>query len=270
MKQNPKNAAATAAPHPAMPMRVRKLSHVVADALRSEIAAGQLNPGDQLMPEAELLQHFGVSRPTLREALRVVESEGLIQLGRGARTGATVLGPSIEIAARYGTMYLAVEKTTLGDVHQVRTLLEPSLARLLARQPSRQLVAALRGCAERERRSFDEADYVTTVSALNEFHRLMVQYSENRALRLLAGILEGIPARIYRRFLEVGSRADTRRFMQQTARSVEAHEKLVHLIAAHEDDRAEAFWRDYMGETAAYLKRTGMDRLRVQLAHAHG
>ena len=125
MKQNPKNAAATAAPHPAMPMRVRKLSHVVADALRIEIAAGQLNPGDQLMPEAELLQHFGVSRPTLREALRVVESEGLIQLGRGARTGATVLGPSIEIAARYGTMYLAVEKTTLGDVHQVRTLLEP-------------------------------------------------------------------------------------------------------------------------------------------------
>src|SRR5690606_1944404 len=58
------------------PVRSQKLWHVVAAHLRSQIARGELNPGDKLTLEAELLKKFQVSRPTLREALRVLESEG--------------------------------------------------------------------------------------------------------------------------------------------------------------------------------------------------
>src|SRR2546429_5166163 len=74
--------------------RAPKLSHALVEPFRARIASGELKPGDTLPPESELLQQLRVSRPTLRQALRVLESESLIQLGKGARTGATVLQPS--------------------------------------------------------------------------------------------------------------------------------------------------------------------------------
>src|SRR4051812_10355634 len=70
-----------------------KLAHIVAQRLRRRIANGELPPGSSLPREADLMTQFGVSRPALREALRVLEAESLISLGRGARAGATVMAP---------------------------------------------------------------------------------------------------------------------------------------------------------------------------------
>jgi hypothetical protein len=84
---------------------------------------GELEPGDTLLPEAELLEALQVSRPTLRQALRVLESESLIQLGRGARTGATSQAggqsPSSQ-ARRQGCQHL-VHDFDIGGLYQVRT-----------------------------------------------------------------------------------------------------------------------------------------------------
>src|SRR5690606_38601467 len=75
-------------------IRAPKLSHLVAERLRAMIAAGELRPGDTLPSEAELLRQFNVSRPIMREALRVLEAESLIRLGRGALAGAIHLDRS--------------------------------------------------------------------------------------------------------------------------------------------------------------------------------
>src|SRR5207253_9697326 len=81
--------------------RAPKLSHALVERFRARIASGELKPGDTLPPESELLQQLRVSRPTLRQALRVLESESLIQLGKGARTGTTLRRSSCqERAAR--------------------------------------------------------------------------------------------------------------------------------------------------------------------------
>src|SRR4051812_11362165 len=87
-------------------VRVRKLSHAVAERLRGQIVSGQRKAGGKLPLESELLVQFKVSRPTIREALRILEAESLILLGRGARGGATVLGPTVERAAQYAGMVL--------------------------------------------------------------------------------------------------------------------------------------------------------------------
>jgi DNA-binding FadR family transcriptional regulator len=76
-------------------VRAPKLPLIIAQQLRAQIACGELRPGDSLPSESELLKDFGISRPTLREALRVLESETLIQLGRGSRSGATILAPGL-------------------------------------------------------------------------------------------------------------------------------------------------------------------------------
>ena len=75
-------------------VRSPKTAELVAGTLRRMVVDGQLKDGDFLPNEAELMAHFAVSRPTLREAVRVLESERLVEVRRGSRTGARVRVPS--------------------------------------------------------------------------------------------------------------------------------------------------------------------------------
>ena len=159
--------------HRTADVRVPKLSHLVAERLRGQIAAGQLNAGDTLPSEAELIKLFQVSRPIMREALRVLEAESLIQLGRGARAGATVLAPSIHTAAKFGVLYLATQGTTLGMIHEVRSLLEPPLAALLAQRPTKGFLKELEECTQIQRQAINDQDHGAAILAVNEFHRRM-------------------------------------------------------------------------------------------------
>lgn len=246
------------------PVRPQKLWHAVAEHLRSQIASGELAPGDTLTLEAELLKQFQVSRPTLREALRVLESEGLIRLGRGSRRGATVLAPSIGTAARYGALYLATQGTTVGEVHQVRTLIEPSMVAVLAERPGKEAIKALRECVEKQQEAVAAKNYEAAVSALDELHHLMIQHTDNRALSLLSGVLGNMPAIAYRQSLMAGSQSTRRAFQRRTEKSVEAHGQLVELIAAKKAARAEKFWREYMLDTAGFLASRGLATLPIR------
>lgn len=252
------------------PVISRKLSHLVADALREKIAAGELTPGDRLAPETELLREFGISRPTLREALRVIESEGLIELGRGNRSGALVLGPSIEVVARYGELYLAVQQTNLSEVHQVRALLEPPLVGALATDPKNPQLKSLQDCVDRASSALLRGDYLLAVSSTNEFHRQLARLSKNHALNLLAGIIGGIPSRIYSRVLANSTGAARLAFERRTHESVEAHARVVSLILAGKDKRAETFWREYQAETAEFLRKNGLWKLKIPVSRRDG
>lgn len=246
------------------PVHPQKLWHAVAEQLRMQIANGELAPGDTLTLEADLLKQFQVSRPTLREALRVLESEGLIRLGRGSRKGATVLAPSIRTAAKFGGLYLATQGTTIGEVHQVRTLIEPSMVAVLAQKPSKECIEAFQQCAEEQRAAIAAKDYIAAVSALDDLHRLMIQYTDNRALGLLAGVLGNMPAMAYRQPLLAGSLATRRAFQRRTEKSVSGHGQLVELIASGKSTKAEKFWRSYMEDTAAFLASKGLASLPIR------
>jgi len=244
--------------------RAPKLSHALVERFRARIASGELKPGDTLPPETELLQQLRVSRPTLRQALRVLESESLIQLGKGARTGATVLHPSIETAAQYGALYLATHGTTLAEIHQVRTLLEPPLAALIARRKKREAVESLRDCVSIQQESLRRGDYVSAASAVNEFHRRLEQFSDNRALGLLAGMLNDIAVNVYPQIpLASSNRRERNVIWRRSEKSTEAHAHLVSLISRSKADAAERFWRSYMLDTAAFMQKSGLANLRV-------
>ena len=72
----------------------------IVDQIRLLMRQGQLQPGDRLPAERELCEHFGVSRVTVREALRVLEANGLVEIRVGARGGAFVRSPSMDPSAR--------------------------------------------------------------------------------------------------------------------------------------------------------------------------
>ena len=82
-------------------LREPKMADRVATVLRRMFIRGEITEGTMLPPESELMQRFGVSRPTLREAFRVLESESLIEVQRGVRGGARVTRPRRETLARY-------------------------------------------------------------------------------------------------------------------------------------------------------------------------
>src|SRR5829696_7938155 len=82
-------------------VRAPKTAELIAAHIRGQIVRNELSAGDTLPPETDLMRQFGVSRPTLREAFRILETESLLQVRRGSRGGAQVTAPTLSVAARY-------------------------------------------------------------------------------------------------------------------------------------------------------------------------
>jgi DNA-binding FadR family transcriptional regulator len=126
------------------PFRVPKTAELVADTIRKRIVQGDLGEGDTLPPEGQLVEQFGVSRPTLREAFRILETERLITVTRGSRTGARVSLPRVENVARYASYWMQAADVAVSDIYEARLALEPYVVRKLASQPSSAATALLR------------------------------------------------------------------------------------------------------------------------------
>ena len=90
-------------------LREPKMADRVAQVLRRMFVRGEIAEGTMLPSESELMERFGVSRPTLREAFRVLESEGLIEVHRGVRGGARVSRPQRQTLARYAGLIMEYE-----------------------------------------------------------------------------------------------------------------------------------------------------------------
>src|SRR3954451_21022363 len=125
-------------------LRAPKTAELIAADLRRQIVRGDLASGATLPSEVQLMEQYGVSRPTLREAFRILESESLIGVRRGSRGGAQVLAPDVAVATRSVGLLLQVHGTTIDDVYQARMICEPACARLLAGRRTEQDLSDLR------------------------------------------------------------------------------------------------------------------------------
>ena len=104
-------------------VRAPKTGELIAAHLRRRIVRGELRAGETLPAESQLMEQFGVSRPTLREAFRILEAETLISVRRGSRGGARVVAPDTSVAARYVGLLLQMQGATINDVYEARMIL---------------------------------------------------------------------------------------------------------------------------------------------------
>lgn len=228
-------------------VRVPKAAEIVAARLRRRIVTGELSFGEHLGPENELLAQYGVSRPTLREAFRILETESLIRIVRGVNGGVVVNRPSVELAARYYGLLLALGGTAADEVYQAMAMIEPPAVRLLAAKDPAGSAGVLNARIADERAAID--DPVAYARASTEFHETLIQLTGNRALLLFAQTLreiieQTISGAIY------GANAPT---LPARRKGIRAHEELVALIATGEGDAAEAYWTRHLAAAGKAL-----------------
>jgi len=223
-------------------VRVPKTAEIVADDIRRRIIRGELKEGDFLPPEGQLMATLGISRPTLREAFRILETEKLISVVRGSRTGARVHLPRVESASRYSGFVLQAQGTTVADIYEARLAIEPFIARRLAERRPADSIVRLTAEADRLTELVNQERYVDFMIGLAEFHRLLVEEGGNRTLLFLSSILQDLVARYQVEFFgRRGLADDVQR--RRSLWGIRSFRRLIELIEVGDTDGAEAHWR---------------------------
>jgi DNA-binding FadR family transcriptional regulator len=242
------------------------MAELIAAHLRHQIANGDLRAGDTLPPESELMAHFNVSRPTLREAFRILEAESLLIVRRGNRGGAEVTFPDLSVAARHVGVLLQLSGTTIEDVHEARTVLEPAAARMLATRRTDEDLADLRNCIEELRAVVEDPAHSEPVNWFEvgyRFYDLVVERSGNRTLAVEAGILRKIiTAHVAVALSRTPENPDTLEGFQKAIRS---YTRLVSLLQERDAHGAEEHWRKHMEDSARILLRNARAKMVVDL-----
>ena len=238
-------------------VRAPKTAELIASHLRGQIVRGELATGQILPSEGALMEAFGVSRPTLREAFRILETESLINVRRGSRGGARVVAPDVAVAARYVGLLLQVAGTTVADVQEARMVIEPAAAGLLASRRTRtdlddltSAIADLAGLADSDG---PLAGAEAWLRATQRFGDLILERAGNRTLAVQGAVLREVMAMHLR---TAGPRTVDRPGTREEARkTVKSYRKLILLLDARDAEGAQGHWRAHLEAAGRALPR---------------
>lgn len=166
------------------PLQVPKASQILAKLLMSQIARREIAADEYLPSEPEMMTRYDVSRPTLREAMRILETQGLLTTTRGGRRGARVHYPTTAQAAEYAAFVLQLHNGSVMDVMQLASFVTPSAARLLAEQETRPNLSRIFA----DYKDIDSAipDPRAAIVALHRLEANLCAMSGNHAIKFIA------------------------------------------------------------------------------------
>jgi GntR family transcriptional repressor for pyruvate dehydrogenase complex len=221
---------------------VREKPQQIADELRQLIVQGELSEGESLGHEPDLVDRFGVSRPSLREALRILEAEGLVSVKRGVLGGVIVHQPNERMTARTAALVLQARNVSLADVHDARSMIEPFAARLVASSRSRKSAAAeLRRLTAEQLEVIDDPEAFGRANSA--FHGRLVELAGNQTLSIVAEMLNEIVARAVAAVSQPDEGKDT---SATRLRGLSSQARLAALIEEGDAAEAEAHWTKHM------------------------
>lgn len=210
---------------------VPKSYEVLADRLRETILDGSLAVGERLPTERELVSQTGLSRGSVREALRKLEVEGLVRTKLGRLGGNIVSRPGNDSMAHFITQFVRGRRLSLRALQETRETLEPGLARLAAEHRSPEDVARLRELNAEMAGAFDDRNRFATINIA--WHNAVATASRND---LLAAFLYSISYDVV--VSTVSEEYDTPSLRQEV---VKAHERII--VAIEDGDGDAAFRR---------------------------
>ena len=190
-KPTPSDEKSTAAPAAAAgASKGRNRPLAVAETIKDWIIDHNLEPGDRLPQEHQLIERLEVSKGTAREALKVMETQGLIRTRTGPGGGAFITEVSADHASALLANHFFFKDVSIAHIYELRIALEPQLVQELAPKITEAQVAELRGVmsAYTEPPTSIEEERRQRVAEL-EFHAVLSRYSQNPVLGFFCGFL---------------------------------------------------------------------------------
>ncbi|GEL26274.1 GntR family transcriptional regulator [Pseudonocardia sulfidoxydans NBRC 16205] len=228
--------------------RDRPAYQQVADELRTQIVGGLMPAGSRLPNEAELSRSFAVSRSTVREALRSLASQHLVETRRGVHGGSFVAAPDPQrvVAALGESLGVLVRTPRLGlaDLLEARLLLEPAAARLAAERADADTVEAVRAAAQAPHDPRDPSGFVPHL----DFHTTILMATGNLMFTLMGQPVSDV----------LRTSLDRTAVDQEEWASVDAdHAVIAEHIASGRTDQAESAMRQHLESLRPLYERAG-------------
>jgi GntR family transcriptional regulator, transcriptional repressor for pyruvate dehydrogenase complex len=218
------------------PVNGGRISVQIVDQIQTAIRQGELTPGDRLPPERELAELFGVSRVTVRDALRTLEVLGLVEIRVGAAGGAFVRTPDGGLLGEGMENLLAMSTITPEEIAEARLVLELGTVALATARASDEDIAELREVCAQSRAALEAGNYQREHAM--EFHVRLAKTARNSAVNMLADSIRG----------PLSLNAVRRREPQEASHraTVEEHEQIIEAIAAGDITKAQRVMAEHL------------------------
>lgn len=228
------------------PIQKRKLYQEVRDRLMARIESGEIRPGEQLPPERELMDFYGVGRPAVREALQAMERSGIVEISHGER--ARVVVPTADDLIRQigsGARHLlSMQPDTLEHLKDARVFLEAGTARMAAARATPEDVAALQARIAEHEASLAHLDRFLDRDMA--FHREIARISGNPIFPAIVEAIFRWGSDYYQPLVRAPGAEQL---------TLAEHRRIVDAIAAHDGDAAEQAMRAHLLRSNAMYQR---------------
>jgi DNA-binding FadR family transcriptional regulator len=224
--------------------RSPKASEVIARDLANYIVDNNLPEGAKLPVEKDMLETLGVGRTTLREALRLLETRGVLVIRAGPKGGPVVRHPVPEQLADALTLIMQFEGASLSDIFEARNALEPMLSELAAARISEEELAALDASIESMRAAPD--DHEGFLDENQKFHSIIARAAGSIVLRVFLETLKS---------LSDGSTVGVEYTRRRRKAVADIPESIVDSLRARDGVAARERMHEHLQEAAEYWKR---------------
>ena len=222
------------------PVNTGRVSSEIVDQVKAAIRAGKLTPGDQLPSERDLTKQLGVSRVSVRDALRMLEANGLIEVRVVARGGAFVTAPAPELVGESFADMLRLAAVTPAEVTETRLVFELAMLPLACERADTHDIAALESICDRAESAYADGEYDVALAA--EFHTRLAMCTHNGGISLFAESFHDA----LRRSLRDAKKADP----TMGATGLLEHRALVDAIKNRDPGAARTIMATHIGRTA--------------------
>ena len=231
---------------------VPKAADVLADALREKILKGELGEGAELPAERELGEQAGVSRATVREALRILDGEGLIETRLGRQGGTTVSRPSSAPLERSVGIFIRGQRIRFEAVLETRAAIEPASARFAALHRTDEDLQELARCHTELEQASRNSDIDGYVKANLDWHVQVVRASHNE---LLIAFIAAVSKAVYLETdIEGFNSAEVRKAV------IHAHSTVMDAILERDGDAAARRMERHVGAYIADIRKAAPKR----------
>lgn len=226
------------------PVQTGRVSEQIVERVKDAIRSGQLTVGQRLPAERQLTEQLNVSRVTVRDALRILEARGLIEIRVGAHGGAFVTAPAPKLVAEGMTDMLMLSDLRPEDVTEARQVFELSLIPLVCERADDQDVADLLAICDRAEAALRDGTFEVGLSA--EFHVRLARATHNQAVELMTDALQVPLLASLQRARAIAPHMGDKGVLE--------HREIVEAVAVRDVGRATAVMSEHLERTARRLR----------------